>query len=150
MNEQSKANEWEFWDYDASALSASHYSSNGKPKTEEGSYVEDAPKRSHILPSQIEVDSSRYDEDDVDEAWREFDSYENILHSASISDQKHAEEAQQVMSDSKPRAPVKIQATTKSTSTQGGPKKSLDSGKEKSRSPGLNDVKSNCKGARAA
>ncbi len=100
MNEQSKANEWEFWDYDVSALSALHYSSNDKPNTEDCS-CKNRPKTSHILPSHIEiVDSSRYDEDDeVDKAWRDFDSYESsyesILHSASMPNQNHAAAAVQ-------------------------------------------------------
>ena len=155
MNEQSKANEWEFWDYDVSALSAFHHVSNEKPKTEDCS-CKDGPKTHHILPNHIEVDSSRYDEDDdIDKAWREFDSYESILHSASISNQNHAEQAKQVMPDEKTNSQayhtMKIQARTKSTSTQGGPKKNLDSCKDKSPSPPrLNDIISNCKGARAA
>eukprot|EP00573_Skeletonema_grethae_P012897 CAMPEP_0201696574 /NCGR_PEP_ID=MMETSP0578-20130828/8200_1 /ASSEMBLY_ACC=CAM_ASM_000663 /TAXON_ID=267565 /ORGANISM="Skeletonema grethea, Strain CCMP 1804" /LENGTH=139 /DNA_ID=CAMNT_0048182583 /DNA_START=90 /DNA_END=505 /DNA_ORIENTATION=+ len=139
MNEQSKANEWEFWDYDVSAFSAFHHSSNDKPKTEDSS-CKNGPKTSHILPSHIEDDSSRYDEDDdADKAWREFDSYESILNSASISHQNYAEEAQQVMPDDKTKSQaytMKIQETTKSTSTQGGPKKSLDSCRDKSPSPG--------------
>lgn len=154
MNEQSKANEWEFWDYDVSALSAFHHRSNDEPNTEHCS-CKNRPKTIHILPSHVEVvDSSRYDEDDeVEKAWREFDSYESILHSASMSNQNHAEEEQQVMSDEKTRPQdytVKIEETAKSSSTHGGTKKNLGYCRDKSPSPRLNDIVSNCKGARAA
>ena len=150
MNEISKANEWEFWDYDVSASSALHH--NDEPKSKGCSCNEDGPsadcKMSHILPSHIEqVESSSYEEDEIDKAWREFDSWESIL--------KISNQSTQVMTDEK----TKSQATktnqettksTKSTSIHGGRKKTLDSSRDKSRSPRLNDIKSNCKGARAA
>ena len=152
MNELSKANEWEFWDYDISASSALH--PNDEPKSEGCSCNDDGSSAdcniSHILPSHIEVvESSSYEEDYIDKAWREFDSWESILRSTSTSNQSQANQALKVMSDGKPKSQAtnKIQETT---SIQGGRKKTLDSSRGKSRSPGLNDVKSNCKGARAA
>ena len=153
MNELSKANEWEFWDYDVSAASSALHS-NEEPKNKCCSCNDDGAsgdcKINHILPSHIEAETSNCEEDDIDKAWREFDSYswESILHSASYSNQSQADEAQAV-SDVK----LKSQANkeTKSTSISGGRKKTLNSSRDKSQSPPrLNDVKSNCKGARAA
>lgn len=89
MNELSKANEWEFWDYE---MSASYLQQSPKEETKIGKdgccCKKNGPSinctRSHVLPSHVEVDTTRHDEDDVgyvDKAWREFDSYESIMHS---------------------------------------------------------------------
>jgi len=162
MNEQSKANEWEFWDFDVSASSALYDIPTADKKlksSEDCSCDKDGPSVdcaiSHILPSHVnvEVESSTYEEDDVDKAWREFDSYESILSSPTISNQSQAGKAQQVTPDKKTKsqATTKIQGTTKSATIRVGRSKSLDSSsRDKSLSPRLNDVKSNCKGARAA
>ena len=160
MNEQSKANEWEFWDFDVAASSALYDSPTTDKKlksSKDCSCDKDGPSVdcaiSHILPSHVEVEST-YEEDDVDKAWREFDSYESILSSPAISNQSHAGIAQQVTPDEKikSQATTKIQGTTKSATIRVGRKKSLDLSlsRDKSLSPRLNDVKSNCKGARAA
>ena len=163
MNEQSKANEWEFWDFDVAASSALYDSPTTDKKlksSKDCSCSKDGPSVdcaiSHILPSHVNVavESSTYEEDDVDKAWREFDSYESILSSPAISNQSHAGIAQQVTPDEKikSQATTKIQGTTKSATIRVGRKKSLDLSlsRDKSLSPRLNDVKSNCKGARAA
>jgi hypothetical protein len=152
MNELSKANEWEFWDYDVSASSYLHQNTNEEPKSKDCSCNKDGPSvdcaRSHILSSHIEQN-----EDDVDKAWREFDSYESIMRSPAVSTSQ-AGQSQQVMPDKKTNS----QGTTEihegpTTSPPSVRKrsKSLDSSRDKSQSPPrLNDVKSNCKGARAA
>mmetsp|Transcript_10450 Transcript_10450/g.16189 ORF Transcript_10450/g.16189 Transcript_10450/m.16189 type:complete len:247 (-) Transcript_10450:226-966(-) len=162
MNEQSKANEWEFWDFDVSASSALYDSPTADKKlnsSKDCSCSKDGPsvdcEISHILPSHVNLEeSSTYEEDDVDKAWREFDSYESILSSPTISNQSHAGIAQQVTHDEKTKsqATTKIQGTTKSATIRVGRNKSLDLSlsRDKSLSPKLNDVKSNCKGARAA
>ena len=78
MNELSKANEWEFWDYDVSAVSSALHS-NDEPKNKRCSCNDDEAsadcKNNHILPSHIEAEPSNCEEDDIDRAWREFDSY---------------------------------------------------------------------------
>ena len=121
MNELSKANEWEFWDYE---VSASDY----------------------ILPHvEGKTTPMHEEEDDIDRAWRQFDSYESIIHSphtAAVQAKtkseyilpSHVEDANQIHEE--------VKAQDKTTSL-------LEKDPEKE-SPGLNNVKSNCKGARAA
>ena len=159
MNEQSKANEWEFWDFDVAASSALYDSPTADKKlnsSKDCSCSKDGPSVdcaiSHILPSHVNVEVESYEEDDVDKAWREFDSYESILSSPALSNQSQAGKAQQVTPDEKTKsqATTKIQGTTKSATIRVGRNKSLESSRDKSLSPKLNDVKSNCKGARAA
>ena len=149
MNEQAKANEWEFWDFDVSA--SSYYlnpSPNQEPKNtqskdgscrcnRDGSSVD--CKRNHILPSHVEAaETPMPDEDEVDKAWREFDSYESIMGKANQVEVPEAKKTTGKIPSRKQPAPTKT--------------KSLNPSRDKSQSPprGLTNVKSNTKGARAA
>ncbi len=154
MNELSKANEWEFWDYEVSVSSYLHQNPNEEPKRNGCSCKKNGPSvecpRRHILSSHI---GERRDEDAVDKAWREFDYYESVMRSPAVS-KSQAGKAKQVMSDKKNNSPdtteIKEGQTMSPTSVRER-SKSLDSSRDKSQSPPrLNDVKSNCKGARAA
>ena len=151
MNEQSKANEWEFWDFDISA----YLHDNDTAKKEQsknninndddcqcktnGSSV-DCPK-DHILPSHIEAAEAMHEEDDVDLAWREFDSYESVMDSSNIHRKDGKSDDIIETKKSPPTAPTRKQPT-----------KSLSASRDKSQSPPrrLIDVKSNTRGARAA
>ena len=147
MNEQSKANEWEFWDFDISAYlrtTKKEQSKNSINKDDDcqcktnGSLV-DCPK-DHILPSHIEAADAMHEEDEVDLAWREFDSYESVMGSPNIHRQD--EQSDDIIETKKsPPAPTRKQPT-----------KSLSASRDKSQSPPrrLIDVKSNTRGARAA
>lgn len=148
MNEQSKANEWEFWDFDISAYlhdtTKKEQSKNSNDKDDcqcksNGSSVE-CP-RDHILPSHIEAAEAMHEEDDVDLAWREFDSYESAMGSPNIHRKDGQSDDIIETKMSPPTAPTRKQPT-----------KTLSVSRDKSQSPprGLIDVKSNTRGARAA
>ncbi len=150
MNEQSKANEWEFWDFDISAYlhdtAKKEQSKNSNNKDDDcqcktnGSSV-DCPKDHIILPSHIEAADAMQEEDDVDLAWREFDSYESVMGSPHIHRNDGQSDGIIETKKSPPTAPTRKQPT-----------KSLTASRDKSQSPPrrLIDVKSNTRGARAA
>ena len=150
MNEQSKANEWEFWDFDISAYlhdtAKKEQSKNSNNNDDDcqckthGSSV-DCPK-DHILPSHLEAAAeATHEEDDVDLAWREFDSYESVMGSPNIH-----------RKDEQPEDIIETKKSPPTTPTRKQPTKSLSASRDKSQSPPrrLIDVKSNTRGARAA